>query len=178
IEDLKGNEELGEAVDWEIIGIDPGAGIMQNTEEALEEYELDEWSLTASSEAAMLAELQGKIDNEEEIVVPLWKPHWIFAAEDLKMLDEPEEIYGGDGDQIQMIFNCEFEEAHPAAYEIATRFADDWNDEIENEYMEPIFVDDEDEYKIAEQFMEDNQDLVENWTEGIAAEQTILSKPL
>ena len=170
IEDLKGNEELGEAVDWEIIGIDPGAGIMQNTEEALEEYELDEWSVTASSEAAMLAELQGKIENEEEIVVPLWKPHWIFAAEDLKMLDEPQEIYGGDGDQIQMIFNREFEEAHPAAYEIATRFAEDWNDEIENEYMEPIFVDDEDEDKVAEQFMEENQDLVEKWTEGIAAE--------
>src|SRR5699024_9476353 len=111
-----------------------------------------------------------KIENEEEIVVPLWKPHWIFAAEDLKMLDEPEEIYGGDGDQIQMIFNSEFEEAHPAAYEIATRFAEDWNDEIENKYMEPIFVDDEDEDKSSEQFMEDNKNLVEKWTEGIAAE--------
>src|SRR5699024_884739 len=104
------------------------------------------------------------------IVVPLWKPHWIFAAEDLKMLDEPEEIYGGDGDQIQMIFNSVFEEAHTAAYEIATCFAEDWNDEIEYEYNESIFVDDDDEDKIAEQFMEDNQDLVEKWTEGIAAE--------
>src|SRR5699024_8919945 len=109
IEDLQGNEGLGGAVDGEIIGIEPGAGLMQSTEEALEEDELDEWSVTASSEAAMLAELQGKIEDEEEIVVPLWKPHWIFAAEDLKMLDEPEEIYGGDGDQIQMIFNSEFE---------------------------------------------------------------------
>src|SRR5690625_2008852 len=41
IEDLKDNEEFGDSVDWTIVGIDPGAGIMQNTEKALDEYELD-----------------------------------------------------------------------------------------------------------------------------------------
>src|SRR5690625_7528331 len=50
MEDLKDNEEFGESVDWEIVGIDPGAGIMQNTEEALDEYELDKWDLTTSSD--------------------------------------------------------------------------------------------------------------------------------
>src|SRR5699024_1122750 len=78
IEDLKDNEELGESVDWTVTGIDPGAGIMQNTEAAFEEYGLDNWELTSSSEAAMLTTLQSAVEDEEPIIVPLWKPHWIF----------------------------------------------------------------------------------------------------
>ncbi|GAB4073912.1 hypothetical protein GCM10028778_14150 [Barrientosiimonas marina] len=170
VKDLKGNDELGEKVDWEIIGIDPGAGIMQNTEKALENYSLDNWELTSSSESAMLSELQTKIENEEPIVVPLWKPHWIFADLDLKMLEDPDDVYGGAGDKIQLVFNKGFEDAHPAAYKIATRFAADWGEEIENEYMAPIFVDDKDAEKVADQFMDENGDLVEKWEEGIAAE--------
>src|SRR5699024_11737856 len=98
IKDLKGNEELGEEVDWTIVGIDPSAGIMESTQEAIDHYELENWELQESSEAAMISELQKKMDNEEPILVPLWKPHWSFAEMDLKMLEDPDEIYGGDGD--------------------------------------------------------------------------------
>src|SRR5699024_6232394 len=79
IEDLKDNEELGEDLDWTITGIDPGAGIMENTEKAIENYELDDWNLQESSEAAMIADLQEKYENEEPIIVTGWEPHWIFA---------------------------------------------------------------------------------------------------
>src|SRR5690625_1348252 len=63
IEDLKDNDELGDSVGWEIVGIDPGAGIMQNTERAIEEYGLDGWELLQASEGAMLATLREKIEN-------------------------------------------------------------------------------------------------------------------
>lgn len=76
MEDLKDNTDFGESVDYEIIGIDGGAGIMSNTKAALEEYGLDKWTLTESSESAMLTELKNAYDNEEPIIVPLWKPHW------------------------------------------------------------------------------------------------------
>src|SRR5699024_1607755 len=98
IEDLKGNKELGEATDWTITGIDPGAGVMQNTQTALEEYGLENWELQSSSEGAMLSELQTRIENEEPIIVPGWKPHWMFEDMDLKMLEDSKEVYGGEGD--------------------------------------------------------------------------------
>ena len=114
IEDLKDNEEFGEAVNWEIIGIDPGAGIMQNTQTVIEEYGLDNWTVVESSEAAMLTTLREKIENEEPVIVPLWKPHWIFGVEDLKMLEDPKEIYGGEGDQIYTVARKGLEEDAPA----------------------------------------------------------------
>src|SRR5699024_8522872 len=76
MEDLKDNEEFGESVDWEIVGIDSGAGIMQNTEEALDEYELDKWNITPSSEAAMLKELQTVIENKKPYIVHMRKRYW------------------------------------------------------------------------------------------------------
>lgn len=170
IEDLKGNDEVGDAVDWTIVGIDPGAGIMDSTEKALDNYDLDKWKVQDSSESAMLAELQKKIKNEEPIVVPLWKPHWIFAAEDLKMLDDPDEVYGGDGDHIVSVFNKDFKDEHPAAYKVVKQFANNYDADNGEEMMDPVFTEDKDAEDVAEQYMEDHQDQVEEWEDGVATE--------
>ncbi|HLQ95598.1 MAG TPA: glycine betaine ABC transporter substrate-binding protein [Pseudogracilibacillus sp.] len=159
-------EKVGESVDWEITGIDPGAGIMGSAEDAMEEYDLeDDWDLQESSESAMISTLQEKYENEEPIIFTGWKPHWIFADMDLKMLDDPKEVFGGDGDEINLVFNKDFEDAHPAAYDIATKWAEDWSEDDEDELMPPIFVDDEDEEQVAQDFIDDNQDRVDGWTE-------------
>lgn len=164
IEDLKGNTELGDSVDWTIVGIDPGAGIMQNTVKALESYELADWELLESSEAAMISELQTKMENEEPIIVPLWKPHWAFAEMDLKMLEDPQEIYGGDGDHINIIANKEFEEKSPAAYKVLEQYTADY-DQLD-ELMGKIH-NGEDPKEVAQQYLKDNPDLLEKWTEGV-----------
>ena len=166
IEDLKGNEELGEAVDWTITGIDPGAGVMQSTEEAIETYGLENWELSSSSEGAMLSALQTAIENEEPIIVPGWKPHWKFAEMDLKMLEDPEEVYGGDGDRIEAVAHTSFKEDSPAAYEVVQRITEDYDTELENELLVAI-NDGAEPADAASQFLEDNPDLLEKWTEGL-----------
>ncbi|TFJ93527.1 glycine betaine ABC transporter substrate-binding protein [Lentibacillus salicampi] len=166
IEDLKGNKELGEAVDWTITGIDPGAGVMQSTQEAIETYGLDNWELQSSSEGAMLSELQTKIENEEPIIIPGWKPHWMFAEMDLKMLEDPEEVYGGEGDRIEAIAHTSFKEDSPAAYEVVQRITEDYDTEMENSLLVEI-NDGGEPADVASQFLEDNPDLLEKWTEGI-----------
>ena len=83
--DASSEDSLGEQVDYKIIGIEPGAGIMQATENALEEYEnLADWDLVESSSAAMASELQKAYEKEEPIIVTGWTPHWKFAKFDLK----------------------------------------------------------------------------------------------
>ena len=167
IEDLKGNDEVGEATDWTIVGIDPGAGIMNSTQQAIDNYGLDKWELQESSEAAMLSELQKKMDKEEPIVVPLWKPHWAFSELDLKMLEDPDEIYGGDGDHIDIVANKDFKEKSPGAYKILEQFTEDY-DQLDP-LMGAIHNGEEPE-DVAKQFIEDNPDLVDEWLDGVATE--------
>lgn len=167
IEDLKGNKEIGDAVDWTIVGIDPGAGIMESTLDAIDHYGLDKWELQESSEAAMLSELQKRMDNEEPIVVPLWKPHWAFAEMDLKMLEDPDEIYGGEGDHIDIIANKDFEDKSPGAFKILEQFTEDYDQ------LDPLMgaiQNGDDPKDVAKQFVEDNPDLIKEWTDGVATE--------
>ncbi|WP_077324985.1 glycine betaine ABC transporter substrate-binding protein [Virgibacillus siamensis] len=164
VEDLKGNTELGEATDWTIIGIDPGAGIMQNTQKALKEYGLDKWTLTQSSGSAMLSQLQKKMEDKEKIIVPLWKPHWAFAKMDLKMLKDPKGVYGGDGDHIDIVVNKELKDKSPAAYQILKQYTADY--EQLNSLMGKIH-DGADPEEVAAKYLEEHPDKLDKWLKGL-----------
>lgn len=168
IEDLKTNEAFGESVGWQIVGIDGGAGIMENTRKALEEYGLDKWNLTTSSESAMLAALQSAIKNEEPIVVPLWKPHWAFGAMDLKMLADPKEIYGGEGDQIYTVARVGLKEDAPRAYKVLEQYSESY--EMLEEMMPKVYVDEQDVEDVVQEFIDNNPELVAKWLDGIPTE--------
>lgn len=93
IADLAGrSDEFG----GQIVGIEPGAGLMRVTgQEAMPAYGLEDFTLIESSTPAMLAELDAAIAAEEPIVVTLWHPHWAYAAFDIKDLSDPEGVMGG-----------------------------------------------------------------------------------
>ncbi len=93
---IKSLPELADNADvfqQRITGIDSGAGIMQATSKALQEYDLP-MSLVASSGAAMTASLKSAIQENRPIVVTGWKPHWMFARWNLRFLEDPAEVYG------------------------------------------------------------------------------------
>ncbi|MBK0419818.1 glycine betaine ABC transporter substrate-binding protein [Leucobacter sp. CSA1] len=93
IEDLKGQADR---FGGEIIGIEPGAGLTGQTQDvAMPEYELDgEYELVTSSTATMLATLQEAVENEDDIVVTLWRPFWANAAFPVKDLEDPKGAMG------------------------------------------------------------------------------------
>ena len=108
IEDLN---EHAEKFDSTIVGIEPGASLMMLTEDVMEAYHL-KFELQPSSEAAMLTELQTKMRNEEPVVVTLWKPHSSFAEMDLKVLEDPKNIYG-DSENIYYVGRESFSQDYP-----------------------------------------------------------------
>src|SRR5690606_30942325 len=113
---------IGEQVDYKIVGIDPGAGLMKLTiEEALPEYGLDKWEVVEGTGAAMTAALKKAYDNKEPIIVTGWTPHWKFASFDLKYLEDPKGIFGGAED-INTIVRKGLKEDHPDAYLLLDQF--------------------------------------------------------
>ncbi|WP_047986150.1 glycine betaine ABC transporter substrate-binding protein [Ornithinibacillus californiensis] len=161
-----GETSYSEAVDYTITGIEPGAGISVTTEKAIEEYEsLSGWSVELSSTAAMATELDKAMDNEEPIIITGWNPHWTFAKyPDMKYLEDPKGIYGGV-EEIKTIARKGLEEEKPEAYKILDQF----NWEVAD--MEAIMFESKDSGEdiavIAKQWVEDNQDKVDQWLEGV-----------
>nr|WP_298055764.1 glycine betaine ABC transporter substrate-binding protein [uncultured Halomonas sp.] len=156
IADLNDNAD---SFNGEIIGIDPGAGLMALSEEVVDTYDL-ELNLRSGSGATMTAALSSAINNEEDIVVTAWTPHWMFARFDLKYLDDPEEVYGG-AEQIHTVVRQGLKDDMPEAYAILDAF--EWTPEQMGEVMLMNQEDGSDPYENAKQWVEDNQDTVEQW---------------
>jgi glycine betaine/proline transport system substrate-binding protein len=113
IEDLKGNAA---EFDGKIIGIEPGAGLTKATkEQVIPEYGLgDEYELVTSSTTAMLAELETATDNEEPIVVTLWRPFWANEAYPVKDLEDPKGALG-ESEGLHFLGKEGFSEEFPEA---------------------------------------------------------------
>lgn len=110
IEDLAGNADM---FGGQIIGIEPGAGLTRITrEEVMPGYGLDDYTLVEGSTPAMLAELRRAIGDEEPLVVTLWSPHWIYAAEDLKKLEDPQGLFGGN-EEMHVVARGDFSADYP-----------------------------------------------------------------
>ncbi|GGF60979.1 hypothetical protein GCM10010912_02740 [Paenibacillus albidus] len=161
IEDLT-KAENGTALDHKIIGIEPGAGIMMATEKALEQYALSDYTLVESSSAAMAQELQKAYDNNESIVVTGWTPHWMFANMDLKYLEDPKNVYGGD-EQIHTMVRKGLKEDMPKVYKFLDQF--EWTPEEMAEVMVKIQGGASPE-EAAKTWVEANQDKVNTWIAG------------
>ncbi|GFR37107.1 hypothetical protein PRECH8_04030 [Insulibacter thermoxylanivorax] len=144
----------------EIIGIESGAGVMLTTEKAIEEYGLD-LNLVASSSAAMAQVLQEDYEAGKPIVVTGWTPHWMFAAMDLKYLEDPKKVYG-DAENIHTIVRHGLQEDMPDAYAFLDKFY--WTPEDMAEVMIQI-ADGADPAEAAKAWVDANPDKVDAWLE-------------
>lgn len=163
--DVDSIADLKDEAGMSITGIEPGAGVVAATESALEKYDnLSEWELETSSSGAMTVALGQAIQNEEDIVITGWSPHWMFASYDLKYLEDPENAFG-ESETINTMAREGLEEDMPEAYQVLDQF--NWT----TEEMESIMLDiseGEDPEDAAETWIEANPDRVTEWTEGVA----------
>lgn len=146
----------------EIIGIDPGAGLMAASDRAMEVYALDDFTLLDGSDAAMTAALDRAISREEPIVVTSWRPHWMWAAYDLKYLDDPQGVFG-DAESIHTVLNADW--AENGAPQDVRDFLDAfyWTGEQMGAVMLMITQDGMEPMEAARAWIADNRDVVEGW---------------
>lgn len=146
----------------EIVGIEPGSGIMDVTKkEILDAYSLDMDLLNASG-PAMVQTLGNAIAKDEWVVVTGWTPHYMFAEYDLKFLDDPQNIYGG-AENIVSIGRSGMTQDHPDIAQLLdnmyltdTQFGEIAglisNDEEDTPYID-----------LAREWMADNEDVWSEW---------------
>jgi glycine betaine/proline transport system substrate-binding protein len=157
IEELNANADK---FNGKIIGIDPGAGLMSKTEKVLEEYNLDKMELIEGSGATMTASLADAVKQGRWVVVTGWTPHWKFAKWDLKYLEDPKGVYGGE-EEIHTVVRQGLEEEMPDVYRFLDNFSWSladmqqvmvWNQEGENT-----------PYENAKRWIEENPEKVAAW---------------
>ena len=155
IEEMNGIED---AFARRIVGIEPGAGVMTRTEQAIDEYGLN-CELVASSSAGMAAELGSSINDEKWVAVTGWSPHWKFGRYDLKFLDDPKGVYGGAED-IVTLARQGLAADDPEAYGILERFQ--WTNEDIASVMTDI-AGGMSEEEAAQRWIDANRDTVDIW---------------
>ncbi|WP_088068530.1 glycine betaine ABC transporter substrate-binding protein [Gottfriedia luciferensis] len=156
------SNNLGAQVNYEITGIDPGAGLMKATEKAMKDYDLKDWTLKEGSSAAMTAELKKAYENKEPIIVTGWTPHWMFSKYKLKYLEDPKGSFGKT-ESIHTEVRKGLKEDLPGAYTILDNFY--WTPSD----MEEVMRDIQDGMKpenAANKWLETHKNQVNKWTKG------------
>lgn len=91
IADLKGQADR---FDGQVVGIEPGAGLTKASQETIDTYNLNDYTLATSSTPAMLSELESATAAKKDIVVTLWRPFWANSTFAVKDLQDPEGTLG------------------------------------------------------------------------------------
>lgn len=162
--DVDSIADLSDEADQTITGIDAGAGVVQAADQSLEDYDnLSDWTVSTSSSGAMVTALQQALNNEEEIVVTAWSPHWKFQTHDIKYLEDPEGSFGGE-ETIDTFVRTGLQDDLPEAYSVLDNF--NWTLEEMEEVMLEISEGAEPE-EAAANWVEANPELVEEWTADV-----------
>ncbi len=162
IEDLVGNADM---FDGRIVGNEPGGGVFRLVkEEVIPGYGLEDYTLVEGSTAAMLAELDRAVRNEEPIIIIMWHPHWAYEVYPLRDLEDPKGLVSVP-DEIHVVAHEGFSTEYPEVAEWLGNFemTDEQIAELINVVMNEYGQGQEAEAIEAWLAEPDNRALVDGW---------------
>jgi glycine betaine/proline transport system substrate-binding protein len=145
-----------------IVGIEPGAVLMQRIgENVIPQYGVD-LALVESSTPAMLAELERAYGAKEPIVFLAWSPHWMNAEYDFRYLEDPRDAMGelDEPAELHSIMRNGLEEDDPVASTLINTMK---LDEAQVNTLELDINRAGDPEKGVRNWLENNRDVVEPW---------------
>ncbi len=149
-----------------VVGIESGAGVVQRAREALERYDLARrFRLVESDEERMLEELRSAVRAGRWIVMTGWTPHWAFERYDLRFLDDPQSVFGGE-ERIHTMVRPGLADDLPDAYRVLDRISYRPTD-LERIMWWIVQDDRRDPYAQAIRWIETNRNAVDEWVEGV-----------
>lgn len=159
-----------ERFDGEIQGIEAGTGINTAILAAIDNdtVGLGDWNLRESSTAAMLAQAEQKIANEEWVTFVGWEPHWMNVSFDLAYLDDAEEAGIAQIEStVWTVVPASMAEEDPQLHRFLSQYVVDIEDQ--NEWVYRYSYDDRPADEVAQAWITENLDTVAIWLEGVEA---------
>ena len=135
--------------------------------EANDTYGLGDWQILDSSTPGMLSEVKAAFNDERWIVWYGWTPHWMAPAYDMRILDDPQSVYGPDNGRsdVRTIVNKAFAEANPnllALLEQFTLTADEQSEFIDGYGRQELPAE-----QVARTWLQDHPERVATFLDGI-----------
>jgi glycine betaine/proline transport system substrate-binding protein len=98
--------EIAAKLDKRIVGIGPTSGLMIGAAKMMDSYGLKAagYELIAGPAPDWVANFRKAYDEKRSIVMPLWQPQWLNASYDVRILADPQKVYG-DGDSAYLVAN-------------------------------------------------------------------------
>jgi len=98
--------EIAAHVEKRIVGIGPSSGLMVGAARMMDSYGLKAagYELVPGPAADWIANFRRAYEQKKTLVMPLWQPHWLNASYQIRVLEDPQEIFG-DGDRAYLLAN-------------------------------------------------------------------------
>lgn len=150
----------------QVYGIEPGNDGNQILIDMIEAdtYGFSSLELVESSTEGMLTQVERAVEREEPIAFLAWSPHWMNAAFELTYLDDPENVWGGDG-YVATAMNSDVLQADAnlakflEQYTVTPEMQDLWIDAYSRQGNDPA--------QVAREWITANLDTVTGWVEGV-----------
>jgi glycine betaine/proline transport system substrate-binding protein len=154
-------------LEMNILGIDTGAGVMRQTRQAIELYDLTGVRLQNLSEQEMTRQFSEAYKRRNEVVITGWEPHWLFARYEVRFLEDPREVYG-HMDNIFALGTNNLEKEHPHVVRFFERMQ--LSEDQINQLIYFMNQDDDPEVGIRE-WIDKNEYIVNQWVKDLKPER-------
>jgi glycine betaine/proline transport system substrate-binding protein len=147
-----------------------------NDEALVKNLDLDYKVVVGGSEAALIQSFRSAEENKEWLLAYFYEPQWFFNEMDLQRVELPPYEEGCDADaakvdcdyppyELNKLISTEFAESGSPAVDLIKNFT--WTNEDQNTVSTYIAQDGMDPDEAAQKWIDDNQDKVDAWIEGI-----------
>lgn len=97
IDDLK-RPEVAKRMDKDIVGVGPGSGLMNSSQDVMERYSLKGagYTLRVAPASEWAAKLADASTEKKWMVMPLWQPQYLNAVYPVRVLEDTKHVFGVD----------------------------------------------------------------------------------
>ncbi|WP_435106407.1 ABC transporter substrate-binding protein [Arhodomonas sp. AD133] len=160
----------GERFGREIYAIEAGAGMTRAFNEAVASgYKgLGAWSVTSSSVAGMLSQVERAVKNSEPIVFHGWKPHWMDVKFDIRFLEDGDASEIADLETtVYTVVASGWPERNPQAARFLERYS--VSTDTQSRWIYGFTYEERAKETVARDWIAANLDTVEQWLDGVEA---------